>query len=59
MVRTTLKCIVVLQLRGAGLGNCKKFGAYLTHSFSSFHDLLPVIGEQCNVRQQCSSDYFP
>ena len=39
IVKTTVQCIVVLQLRGEGPGN-------LSHSSPTFWDILPAIGEQ-------------
>ena len=46
IVRTTLQCIVGLQSWGEGHEKEKNYGTNLSHSFPSFSNLLPAIGEQ-------------
>ena len=45
-LRTTLWCFVFLQSRREGLKSMENYGTDLSHSFSSFHDLFPTIGDQ-------------
>ena len=49
-VRTTLQCIVVLQLGEEGHKMEKKCGTNLSHSFPYISKLLPGIGEQRNIK---------
>ena len=50
IVRTTLQCIVGLQSWGEGHEKEKNYGTNLSHSFPSFLNLLPAIGEQQNIK---------
>ena len=46
IVKTTFLCIAVLQLRGEGPEKLNNHGTNQSHTFTSFHDLLPGIEEQ-------------
>ena len=49
-VRTTLQCIVGLQLWGEGHAMEKNCGTNLSDSFPCFSNLLPGTGEQQKIK---------
>ena len=56
-VRTTLQCIVGLQLREEGYKMEKKFRTNQSNSFPYISNLLPRIGEQRNIKVVLSVFY--